>query len=77
MSVNCTCIEIFVTGLEINFEELDYSTEEGGTLSNNIRLQFRNNQNTFTLTLCPMNVDTVDYFMDNFEEISKATAGIL
>ena len=68
--------------LEINFEEDDYSIEEGGTLSTVIRLQFRQNQNPFTVRLCPVSIDTAEAmnlgsFIDfyNIDDISRATAG--
>ena len=70
------------TGLKINFEESDYSIEEGGTLSTNIRFQFRNNQNPFTVTLTPVDIDTAEAlglgFFIYFEDInllSRATSG--
>ena len=71
-----------LTGLEINFEESDYSNEEGGTLSTDIRFQFRNNQNPFSVRLCPVDIDTVEarglgYFINSgdIDIISRATAG--
>ena len=52
---------VLSTGLEINFEESDYSTEEGSTmLSSLITLHFRNNQRPFTVTLCPVGVGRVE-----------------
>ena len=73
-----------LTGLEINFEELDYSIEEGGTLSTDIRFQFINNQNPFTIRLCPVDIDTAEalglsFFIDSdyIDIISRATAGEL
>ena len=47
-------------GLEINFERCDHSIEEGGALRTNIRLQFRSNQNPFTVTLSPLSVDATE-----------------
>ena len=71
-----------ITGLEINFEESDYSIEERGTLSTDIRFHFRNNQNPFSVRLCPVDMDTVEALglgrFINSEEIdiiSRATAG--
>ena len=68
--------------LQINFEEFDYSIEEGGTLSTDIRLQFRNNQNPFTVTLTPVDIPTaealgLEFFIDsgNIIDIVRATAG--
>ena len=47
--------------LEINFEESDYSIEEGSRmLSSPITLQFRTNQNPFTVRLSPVTVDTAE-----------------
>ena len=70
-------------GLEVNFERCDYSIEEGGTLRTNIRLQYRNNQNPFTVTLSPLSVNTTEILglglfinSDNTDIISRATAGI-
>ena len=81
-----TCIYyicyLLVTGLEINFEEDDYSIEEGGTLNSVIRLQFRQNQNQFTVRLCPVSIDTAEVMnlgsfidCDTIDEISRATPG--
>ena len=73
---------LLVTGLEINFVEPDYSIEEGGTLSTVIRFQFRQNQNPFTVRLCPLSIDTAEYMnlgvfidSDTIDEISRATPG--
>ena len=75
-------ISFLITGLEINFEESYYSIEEGGTLSTDIRFQFRNNQNPFSVRLCPVDIDTVEArglgrFIDPGDNynIFKATAG--
>ena len=85
-SINIYIINVYllVTGLEINFEESDYSIEEGGTLSTFIRLQFRQNQNPFTVCLCPVSIDTAEDMnlgsfidSDTIYEISRATAGEL
>ena len=62
----------------------DFSTviEEGGTLRTDIRFQFRNNQNPFTVRLCPVNISSAEarglgYFIDSddIDIISRATAG--
>ena len=73
---------MLVTGLEINFENDDYSIEEGGTLNSVIRLQFRQNQNSFTVRLCPVSIDTAEAMnlgsfidSDTIDEISRATPG--
>ena len=48
---------LFSAVLEINFGESDYSIEEGsGELTCPITLQFRNNQNPFTVMLSPVTV---------------------
>ena len=81
----CVCLTQYLSllGLEINFERCDHSIEEGGTLRTNIRLQYRNNQNPFTVTLSPLSVDTTEtlglgFFInsDDIDIISRATAGI-
>ena len=54
-----TPIHILI-GLEINFEESDYSIEEGYGLNTPIRLQFRNNQNPFTITFTPVTIDAAE-----------------
>ena len=71
-----------LTGLLIHFEESEYSIVEGGTLSTDIRLSFRNNQNPFSVRLCPVDIDTVEahglgYFINSgdIDNISRATAG--
>ena len=72
-------ISFLDTGLQINFEESDYFIEEGGTLSTDIRFQFRNNQNPFTVTLTPVDIDTAEAlglgFFINSYDISRATSG--
>ena len=77
-----TRVKFFVIGLEINFQESDYAIEEGGTLSTDIRLQFRNNQSPFTIRLCPIDIDTTEdmglgFFVDSGEIdiISRAISG--
>ena len=47
-------------GLEINFEESDYSIQEGRGLSTPITLQFRYNQNAFNITFTPVTIDAVE-----------------
>ena len=54
-----TPIHIFI-GLEINFEESDYSITEGAGLTTPITLQFRNNQNPFNITFSPVTIDAVE-----------------
>ena len=71
-----------LAGLEINFGETDYSIDEDGTLSTEIRLQFRNNQNPFTITLSAVSINTTEeldlgFFInsDDISFISRATSG--
>ena len=47
-------------GLEINFEESDYATQEGSGLNTPIRLQFRINQNAFNITFTPVTIAAVE-----------------
>ena len=69
--------------MEINFEESDYAIEEGSGLSTPIRLQFRNNQNPFTITFTPVTIDAVEGMglganfinSDTIEEEYRATLG--
>ena len=84
VSINIYIINVYllVTVLEINFEEDDYSIEEGRTLSTVIRLQFRQNQNPFTVRLCPVSIDTAEAMnlgsfidSDTIDIISRATPG--
>ena len=71
--------------LEINFLESDYSIVEGDAeLSSPIRIQLRQNQNPFTLTLSPVTRDAAESkglgFFINSQTIppgSRATAGIV
>ena len=76
----CACLYNHFTGLEINFEETAYTIEEGGTLSADIRLQFRNNQNPFTIILSTVSTEELGFginiFSDFIQVISRATAGI-
>ena len=77
-----TRIHILI-GLEINFEESDYSILEGSGLSTPIRLQFRNTQNAFTITFSPVTIDAVEDMglgrnfinSDTIEERSRAEPG--
>ena len=73
---------LYNTGLDINFEESDYSIEEGATLINYIRIQFRNNQEQFNITLTPVDIDTAEnlglgFFInsDGISERERAEAG--
>ena len=71
-----------MTELEINFEESDYSFREGSNFTQRIRLQFRNNQRPFNITLSPVTVDIaeregVGVFINAamIDGLSRATAG--
>ena len=70
--------------LEINFDESDYSIEEGSPVTNIMNLQFRTNQNSFTLTLSSVTIGTAEseglgLFInsENINSPSRATAGML
>ena len=72
---------LFDTGLEINFEEADYSVLEGTPLS--VLMQFRSTQSPFTLSVRPISIaNAEDRGLEGFincasiEEASRATAGI-
>ena len=73
-----------IIGLEINFEESDYSIGEGSGLNTQIRLQFRNNQNAFNVTFSPVTIKVVEDMglgadfinSDTIEEESRAEPGI-
>ena len=79
---NISIIHIFLV-LQIKFGEADYSIVEGSDmLSSTITLQFRENQNPFTIRLSPVTVDTAESmnlgFFINSATItadSRATAG--
>ena len=70
--------------LQISFGELDYSIGEGaGELSYPITLQFRINQNPFTVMLSPVTVATAEemglgdfIYSYRIESTYRATAGI-
>ena len=70
-------------GLEINFEESDYAIEEGRGLNVPIHLQFRINQNPFTITFTPVTIDAVEdmglgrnfIYSDTIEEEFRAEPG--
>ena len=65
--------------LEINFEEPDYDVEEGSYLP--IILQFRKNQNPFTVRISTVTIDTAASldlgFFINLTPDSNATEGLL
>ena len=67
--------------LEINFEESQYSVQEGETLPM-MRLQFKKAQNPFTVAFYPVSITRAmtefklgDFIM--FSNINEATAGKL
>ena len=70
-------------GLEINFEESDYSITEGGGLNTPIRLWFRINQNPFNITFTPVTIGAVEdmglgrnfIYSNTIEEESRAEPG--
>ena len=70
-----------IVGLEINFEDSDYSITEGSGLSTPITLQFRNNQNAFKIIFTPVTIDAVEGMglgenfinSENIEEEARAT----
>ena len=69
-------------GLEINFEEFEYPIVEGESLNSRIRLEFRANQNPFTITFRPVTINStiglgLEYFIDTAYIDSKAISGIL
>ena len=71
------------TELQINFEELDYSIDEGDSTANLITMQYRRTENDFTLRLTPVSIGdsesmyNVTEFVDPtvIEEGARATAG--
>ena len=72
------------TGLEINFDEADYSTDEGDIMGlSGISLSLRETQASFIMELIPVTVDVVktQYDLTNFltldviEEDQKALSG--
>ena len=78
----CLLMEkVFRSALQINFRESDYSIEEGSDrLSSNITLDFRYNQNLFTVRLSTVTIDTAErmglgHFI-NSETIPKASRAI-
>ena len=81
---HCVIITPHILGLEINFEESDYSIQEGRGLSTPIRLQIRNKHNAFSITFTPVTIAAVEGMgLGNFinsetiEEESRATPGEL
>ena len=79
---NIVILHQSIVGLEINFEDSDYSSTEGSGLRTPITMQFRNNQNPFTIIFSPVTIATaegkgVGNFInsDTIEEEARATAG--
>ena len=74
----------FCAGLQINFEESDYSITEGvSVLSDTMTLTFRSNQNPFSVILTPVTIDTAQNMglgsfinFDNIARTFRATAGV-
>ena len=52
------CVKIFA-GLEIHFDELEYSVSEDGTLTKPITVQFKRTQREFVLLLNPVSIDNI------------------
>ena len=48
------------TELQINFEQADYEIVEGSTERPRIFLRFRTVQNPFTITIRPVDIDTLE-----------------
>ena len=71
------------TELEINFDELDYSIEEGDSTANLITVQYRRTENDFTLRLTPVSITDSELMYDvvafvdptDIDEEARATAG--
>ena len=69
------------TELQINFEELDYSINEGDSTANLITMQYRRTENDFTLRLTPVSIADsesmydVGDFVPEIDEEARATAG--
>ena len=69
------------TELQINFEELDYSINEGESTANKITMQYRRTENDFTLRLTPVSIADsesmydVVAFVDPAEFVARATTG--
>ena len=71
------------TELQINFEELDYSINEGESTANVITMQYRRTENDFTLRLTPVSIADSESMYDvmpfvdpaDIDEEARATAG--
>ena len=71
------------TELEINFEELDYSIDEGDSTANLITMQYSRTENDFTLRLTPVSIADSESMYDvvafvdpaDIDEEARATAG--
>ena len=71
------------TELQINFEELDYSIDEGDSTANLITMQYRRTENDFTLRLTPVSIADSETMYDvvafvdpaDIDEEARATAG--
>ena len=63
----------FCTGLEINFDEVDYSTDEGDIMGLNISLSLRETQAPFKMELIPVTIDVArqQYDLDDFLTLSE------
>ena len=71
------------TELQINFEHLDYSIDEGDSTANLITMQYRRTENDFTLRLTPVSIADSESMYDvvvfvysaDIDEEARATAG--
>ena len=71
------------TELQINFEELDFSIDEGDSTANLITMQYRRTENDFTLRLTPVSIADSESMYDvvpfvdpaDIDEEVRATAG--
>ena len=60
-------------GLEITFEEADYSTQEGDITNPEIRLRIRRTRSPFTMTITPASLQDINqrfnFVAENFIDI--------
>ena len=80
VSGDTKCVQVIIfchKVLQINFDQSDYTIIEGSaTLSSPIMLQFRENQNPFTIMLSPVTVATAEAAgVGNFVSACSITAG--
>ena len=71
------------TELQINFEELDFSIDEGDSTADLITMQYRRTENDFALRLTPVSIADSQSMYDvvafvnpaDIDEEARATAG--